>query len=367
MQIVFFVNIIRQARCIRRIQDFINRGYNTKIFGFDRHGDNRSIPLFPHEIIGQIHSTSSYFQRMRMMCSAINSVLKSQDRNAVFYIFSLDVAIAYILAGGLKYKYIYEVSDLMELEVNNKILSRVLVSINRFIIKHSIETIMTSLGFAKYYFGENIPSYIYILPNKLDRSVLSLPRPEARVFNSQNISIGFTGAIRNKSIYQFINVVGNYFPNIRLHFYGIFTDDKVYGEKIRNSIEKFDNVEYLGPFNNPQDFPEIYSHIDLVLCLYTDKGNDRVLEPNKLYEALFYEKPIIVSKSTFTGDYVDRCGIGYTVCGENPDDIISLLKSITDEDYYEKVYRCSLIPKEESVDNTDDFFIKLVQTLHCYE
>lgn len=363
MQVVFFVNIIKQARCIRRISDFTNRGYQVKTYGFDRDGDNRKSPNIPHEIIGQVSRTSSYFTRLMMMRKAIKRTLKSQANDAVYYLFSLDVAFAFFLAGGKKKRYIYEISDVMELEVSNKLLSTILRAINCYIINRSFETVMTSPGFVGYYFGNKVPSHISILPNKLNKAVLSLPKPRPKLFNPQELTIGFTGAIRNKAIYNFIEIVGQNMPNVKLRFHGIFTDDKIYGEKIKNAIEKYDNIEYLGAFKNPDDFPEIYSNIDLVLCLYTASGNDKILEPNKLYESIFFEKPIIVSKNTFTGDYVEEKGIGYAVNGESTDDVISLLKSITTESYLQRVTCCASIPKECSVDNTDAFFDKLTNKL----
>ena len=362
MKVVFFVNIIRQARCIRRIEDFINHGYDVEVYGFDREGDNRKSPTFEHNILGKVSRTSSYFERLMMMKQCIKDVVAKCDKDTIFYIFSLDVAIAFMLNGGLKRKYIYEVSDLMELEVNNSILSKILISVNRHIINRSEHTIMTSPGFATFYFGKNIPDKITIVANKLNKRCLEIGQPKERCFNVDKINIGFTGAIRSKAVYNFIEVVGSQFPNISVNLHGIFTDDKIYGAKIREAVSRYDNVNYFGPFKNPDDFPEIYSNIDLVLCLYTAKGNDRILEPNKLYESIFYEKPIIVSKNTFTGDFVEEKMIGYTVDGENQDDIISLLKSITSEGYHLRTKNCAMIPKESSVDDTTELF-KNIETL----
>ncbi len=363
MKILFFVNIIRQARCIRRIEDFISSGYDVEVCGFDREGDNRQQPAFSYKTIGIVSRSSSYFKRLMMMRRTIKEEMACRDKDTVCYIFSLDVAIAFMLNGGLKRKYVYEVSDLMELEVNNKLLSSILTRINRYIIKRSVETIVTSPGFEDYLFPNKKPSNISIVPNKLDKRIMELGRPRPKAFDSRNITIGFTGAIRNKAIYNFIEVVGEYFPNINLVFYGIFTDDKIYSVKIRNAIERYGNVSYNGTFKNPDDFPEIYSHIDMVLCLYTAKGNDRVLEPNKLYESIFFEKPIIVSKNTFTGRYVESVGIGYTVDGEDKEDIMSFLASLNAEEYLKRVARCSKIPKEYTIDDTTKLFSKLKTVL----
>lgn len=359
MKVVFFVNVIRQARCIRRIEDFIKNGYEVEVYGFDRVGDNRKLPEFAHKIIGEVSSSVSYVTRLQMMRQAIKRVIQKKSDDTLYFVFNLDVALAFILAGGRKKKYIYEVSDLMELEISNVLISHLLVIINRNIITHSFETIFTSHGFVEFFYGKNIPTNISVIPNKLHSKVLSLPHATPKEMSLQNLTIGFTGAIRNKSVYNFIEVVGSQFPNINLRFHGIFTDDKIFSAKIKESIAKYENVCYLGPFKNPEDFPEIYSHIDMVLCLYTAKGNDKILEPNKLYESIFYEKPIIVSANTFTGRTVESLGVGYQVDGEDRGAISSFLQSLNLEDYKKHVEKCASIQKVTLVDNPQSFFEKL--------
>ena len=84
MKIVFFVNIIRQARCIRRIEDFIKNGYDVEVYGFDREGDNRKAPTFKHNIIGNISREVSYFKRLQIMQRSIADVLKTKDKEKIF-------------------------------------------------------------------------------------------------------------------------------------------------------------------------------------------------------------------------------------------------------------------------------------------
>lgn len=363
MKIVFIINILRQARCLRRVEDFMNNGYSVIATGFDREGDNRALPSFQHKIIGHISRTTSYFKRLLMMKNAIKEEQTKHDKDVVYYIFSLDVAIAFLLAGGLRKRYMYEVSDLMELEVGNRVVSVVLTWINKFIIRRSIETIVTSPGFEDYLFPNQKLKNISIVANKLNKKIIEQPKHRDKTFDINNLTIGFTGAIRNAAIYNFIEVVGESFPNIKLRFHGIFTDDKVYSVKIQNAIAKYDNISYHGPFKNPYDFPEIYSNIDMVLCLYTAKGNDKVLEPNKLYEAIYFEKPIIVSKGTFTGAYVEERHIGYTVNGEDKESIKLFLQSLTMQGYIERKNNCAKIPKTDLIDNTTHLFEKLESIL----
>lgn len=362
--VVFYVNIIRQARCIRRIEDFIAHGFNVKVYGFDRAGDNRKLPGFDHEIIGTISKTQSYSNRLMMMKKSINRTLaQNPSKETLFYLFNFDVALAFLMNPKTRgNRYFYEVSDLMELTLSNVLLSKTLARINKSIISHSFETILTSEGFIQFFYEKSLPENLSLLPNKLNKRCGDWQRPATQIPN-QHFKIGFTGAIRSKAILNFAKIVGEKFPETELFFHGIFTDDGLYSPLLRSTVERYENLHYLGPFKNPDDFPAIYENIDLVLSLYSAHGNDRFLEPNKYYEALFFAKPIIVSANTFIGEKVTRQNVGFAIDGENEQSIIDFLKSLNKEDYEQKSLACSRTRTEDLLDNTDLFFHKIKNKL----
>lgn len=359
--IIFYVNIIRQARCIRRIEDFIAHGFNVKVYGFDRAGDNRKLPDFDYEILGTISKTQSYSSRLLMMKKAIDRSLKQNPASdQLFYLFNFDVALAFLMNPRTwKSRYLYEVSDLMELTLSNPILSKTLARINKTIISHSFETVFTSEGFIPFFYDKKNPANLSLLPNKLNKRCENWQRPTPQPSPNTHFKIGFAGAIRSKAVLNFAKIVGEQFPEMELLFYGIFTDDGLYSPLIRSTIEQYENLHFLGPFRNPDDFPTIYENIDLVLSLYSNHGNDRYLEPNKYYEALFFAKPIIVSIGTYIGEKVTRQNVGFAIDGENEQAIIDFLKSLNAKDCYQKAMACSQIPTIDLLDHTDSFFKKL--------
>ena len=362
--VVFYVNIIRQARCIRRIEDFIAHGFNVKVYGFDRAGDNRKLPDFDHEIIGTISKTQSYSTRLMMMKKNISRTLQhNQTKETLFYLFNFDVALAFLMNPKTRgCRYFYEVSDLMELTLSNAFLSKTLARINKSIISHSFETILTSEGFIQFFYGKSSPDNLSLLPNKLNKRCNGWPRPAPQT-PKRHFKIGFAGAIRSKAVLNFAQIVGEKFPETELFFHGIFTDDGLYSPLIRSTIERYDNLHYSGPFKNPDDFPAIYENIDLVLSLYSAHGNDCFLEPNKYYEALFFAKPIIVSANTFIGEKVTRQNVGFAIDGENEQSMMDFLKSLNEEDYTQKALACSHIRTEDLLENTDVFFHKIKNKL----
>lgn len=361
-KIVFITNILRQPRCIRRINDFIARDYNVKVYGFDRAGDNRALPSFEYECIGINSNEDSYPKRLLKMKESISKVILREGKDSVFYIFSLDNAIAARLA----YRnliYIYEISDLMELQINNRILSNLLVNINRRIVKHALLTVYTSEGFVDFLLphGYNKEKTI-VIPNKLNKFCRGKSVEHKRVTNFDNIRFGFTGALRTETIFNFIKAVGEYGKH-EVHLYGIYCDENNGRYSIKSLVDQYDNVFFHGPFNNPVDFPVIYSNIDIVLCYYNSSRNDLYLEPNKLYEALYYDCPIIVADDTFVGRKVKKLNVGYTIKKGDESSLIDFITSINKTNYDEKVSAIKSVNKEDCIDNPELLFQKLSDIL----
>ena len=362
-KIVFITNILRQPRCIRRINDFISKGYDIMVYGFDRQDDNRALPNFDYQCIGVNSSSESYVSRLRKMRNSISAIISCEGIDCIYYIFSLDVAIA-SLAAKHKIKFCYEISDLMELQIQNKLVSSILVRLNRWIISQSVLNVYTSEGFVDYLSPEGACSNRnVVLPNKLNREISKLKNYNRKPIDINNIRFGFTGAIRTETIYNFIDAVGQLGKH-EVHLYGIFTDEGNGKYSIKSLVDKYRNVYYHGVFKNPDDFPEIYSNFDLVLCYYYSSRNDIYLEPNKLYEAIFYRCPIVVSDGTFVGKKVSETNIGYAIPHINQNSLKDFIESINETNYNEKLEALSAIPKEDALDDSKPLFNKMDSILN---
>lgn len=357
-KIVFITNILRQPRCIRRISDFIERGYEVRVYGFDRGGDNRTLPSFDYECIGINSNDDSYLKRMLKMKESISKVINKEGKDCLYYIFSLDNAIAArLVCGGLKF--VYEISDLMELLINNRILSNILVRINRKIVKHSILSVYTSEGFVDFLNPNGAQQEkTVVIPNKLNTFCREIPLPKERSTDINNIRFGFTGAIRTETLFNLIKAIGDYGKH-EVHLYGIFSDERNGRYSIKSLVDQYDNVYYHGPFKNPDDFPAIYSNIDAVLCYYKSSRNDYYLEPNKLYEAIYYDCPIIVADDTFVGRKVKQLNVGYTIKRDDESSLKDFVASINKKNFDEKISAIKAIDKEECIDNPQVLFDKL--------
>lgn len=362
-KIVFIVNVLRQARCVRRIEDFIAKGYDVRVYGYNRQGGKTDQLSYENTLLATISMDMSYLGRLKLMRKTIKQVIEKEGADCVYYLFNYDVALAF-LSLNRKSKYIYEISDLMELMVGNAFVKKTLVRLNKWMMNNSELNVFTSEGFLNYYYKEKEDrSRTIVLPNKLNKKCLTFPYPKATIFDETNIKFSFTGAIRSEALYKFINVVGESGKH-EMHLYGVYTDDKVFATKIKESVDKYSNVFYHGKFLNPDDFPKIYSNVDVVVSLYTDSDNDKYLEPNKLFEALFYRKPIIVADNTFLGDKVKSLNAGYTIAISDINSYKNIISEITSDSYEAKRTSIATLQPEYSIDDPSELFEKVKKIIY---
>lgn len=358
-RIVFIINTIRQARCIRRVEEFAEHGYKVDVYGFDREGDNRSMPDFPVEVVGTFTNGANYQHRIRDIRKAINGILekKYDKNNTVFYLFNLDVVLAFrSIFGNGKYKYIYEVSDLTELVVSNKLIQKLLVWQNKRSMLNALQVVFTSEGFCDYY--NTIPrEKISIIPNKVNEKCPPF-KILSREINLERIKIGFVGIVRFETVYNFAKVCKDY-TNIEFHLYGLVSKGDKYALMLEELAEKCKNIILHGPFKNPQDLTSIYEGIDMVLSAYPPTPGVIYAEPNKLYEALYFRCPIIVNDGTFLARKVNSLNVGYVIDAMNEENIKAFVHNLNAASYQEKMKACFAIPQKECLNINDSFFEKL--------
>ena len=118
-------------------------------------------------------------------------------------------------------------------------------------------------------------------------------------------------------------------------------------------------MHFHGKFKTPEDLPAIYSQLDLVLSTYdTDSDNVRYAEPNKLYEAIYFETPIVVSSNTFLSKKVKELGVGFEL-DVNRENVESFISSLTIDKISQVKEKIKLYPKDFAIDDVSILFDKI--------
>ena len=360
-KIVFIVRTM-VPRVDKRIKEFIANGYDVEVYGFEFENvrvDNSKNTAYYYNVLATIPNYPNQLSPLKktlLFYKKIREVIRRFDKKeTLFYFFTINTSFIALLIPNLFF--INEESDMLFERAKIPFLRNLIIRANKKIIRKSYKTVFTSQGFADFYYGDQVPANIVLIPNKVNADCLKLPAVAKTPFDVNHIRFAFTGNARYKSIFNMCKVVAEHFSQHEFHFYGTLN---YFSEAQKQAVSGFQNVTVHGPFRNPDDLPEIYSKIDFVISTYDPAGiNVQYAESNKLYESMFFETPIIVSVNTVLEKKVNHFHMGIAVDAINEENIIDMIRKITAEDY--ESYRAALarIPKQESVNDNSAFFNRL--------
>lgn len=359
MKVVFIINSIQNQRCTKRVEEFVNQGYTVDAYAFSR---NVSIPIRKTDtsisIVGEYSNDIPYKKRVLILYDAIKDICKkNKSEDVIYYLFGLDIAMVFCLIS--RRKYIYEESDLVHTYVDNFFVKNILEIIDRRLINKSLLSVFTSQGFVNFHFPTKQPLNIHVIPNRLHPSILNFPILEKR--NDDVLRIGFVGFPRFNAVINFIKVFLANFPDAEFHLFGALNEKNPEFEK----FESYDNFYAHGPFKTPDDLPSIYSQIDIVLSTYdTEFINVRYAEPNKLYEAIYFNTPIIVSTNTFLEEQVIRYEAGWGLNAMDDNSVIEFVKSLNKNMISDMAAKILRKDKRVAINDNTIFFLKLKKLLN---
>jgi glycosyltransferase involved in cell wall biosynthesis len=178
---------------------------------------------------------------------------------------------------------------------------------------------------------------------------------------NEKLVFSYVGAFRYpNTIFRFAKIVGDKYTQHQFHFYG----DSILTPEVIKLSNAYKNIKYFGPFKNPDDLSSIYENIDIVVASYDIQSlNERIAEPNKLYESLYFQKPIVVSKNTFLAERVNDFGCGFAIDASKDEAIISFIESLNTEKLKEINSNISKISFDEIIDDNSAKIISYLEEL----
>lgn len=362
MIIICILASLSQPRCIKRVKSLLDGGHEIVVYGYQR--GFYDVNEFPQSVKvhnwGNIKSGTGYFSRFYRISNDLKTCLyKHKNEEVIYYCFSFEAAL--IMSMFTRKKFFYEISDLIYCYFKNPLLKKLFRNIDKLIIKRSLKTILTSGGFYEYLYGRKVElndDKIIIQPNKLSTFFLNAHRNVLSVTDEARLRFAYVGAFRYpNTIFRFAKIIGERFPQYDFSFYG----DSNLTYLAKELSEKYHNIHYYGKFKNPDDLMSIYDKIDIVTACYDiEEGeNERVAEPNKLYEAICFCKPIIVSKHTYLSKKVEELGVGYSIEADKDECIIDFINNLNVSELIDKSRRSFNLPQSEYIDSSSQLLAAL--------
>lgn len=332
--ILFLLSHQPNPRFIKQIK-YLSKNNKVYVVYFNR----ENIKTSTDEYIQHVHLNynlgnipdKAIIKRMMIYIRSINKlqkIMKDIDYDILF-VNNIDVLLLYTL--GSKFfsklknaKIIMEISDLKFHTYSKNIKSYIIKAIEKILFKQVDKLIVTSIKFYDLYYKNIFVQKPFVLENK----PLSNMIPEKLNIDNKNkkekIIIGIVGLLLQGNPYKTLFDTVKDKSDIEVHIYG----KGEYTDLVEYYSKTHENIKYFGEYDFFQDSAKIYSSLDVLYMPYdTTNGslNNKVALPNKLYEAMYFQVPIITSKGTYVGDIIERLGIGTTIECCNNKNLSSLL------------------------------------------
>lgn len=234
---------------------------------------------------------------------------------------------------------IYEIPDLHGLVVDEqksplkKVIQFGLRAMDKALCRQVDLLILTSPRFFDVYYCRLIPmEKMLFMPNA----------PEGHVFDGYQhkakatpFTIGFIGQVFYKQ--QALNLVeAAKRTGVHLLIAGYETDGL--GE-VEEACRSYSDGEWFGRYDFRRQAAELYGKCDVIHLVYdADMENVKNLLPNKLYEAVRCELPVIVAKGTYLSHVVEEWGVGLSVDHRSVEDLIEAIERLrSDTVIYEEL------------------------------
>ena len=338
MKVCFLLTHVPNPRINKRIEVFKDVA-ETKVICTRRASQNIWEPaqdvehiMFDIDLPSAKHIVKRYvvsqgFQKKALACL-------EEFRPDVLYVEGLDPL---IIACQYKKKHdiriIFEVADLREnyivkpQKAVQRVITEALLRREEKAFRSVDFLVVTSPKFYEMHYSTLIPKdRMLFIPNAPDAEVFK----DYRKKQGGRFTVGFIGGIRYlKQMKMLVDASAEI--GFDVLFAGAGGTSTEY-EEIRKYCEGMDNVTFTGRYHYDTDIADLYGKVDCVYAVYdADNPNVRIALPNKLYESIICELPIIVAKGTYLAELVEENGIGISVFHREGTELTAAIKKLKND------------------------------------
>lgn len=318
----------------------------------------------------------NYLRRLPVLLGGLIRVLRHRDMlraSDVIYARNLDMLALAVAARALtreRAAIVYEVLDVRPILQGTGFTSRVMRSVERWLMRRSSLLVVSSPGYIERYFAP-FHQYVgphFLLENKLDadrvrglQALGTAPEP------GEPWVIGWFGVLKcRRSLELLTRLAATLGDRVRIVMRGIVSETDIPAALLEGTCSRHSNMHYGGPYAGLRDLPHVYGavHLTWAADFLDPAGNSAWCLPNRLYEGGYFDVPALALERTATGDMIEREGLGWVLAEPLDETVLSFLERLTPAAYREK--RRTLATKDRSlfVDHIDTAgLVQLLQRL----
>ncbi|MBT2686425.1 glycosyltransferase [Bacillus sp. ISL-37] len=310
-------------RVYKEAKVLVDNGYDVEILAWDREikFKNKQIEIIDGIKIRRIFVDGKYGSGIKQLWGYwkfIKEVVKYLKRNNSDFIHCHDfdaLLVGYIAKiKNRESKLIYDEHDLFYLYFENRkglvnrLLSILIKRIELTLMKKVDSHIVVTPNMKRLYENKVHHDSVIITNAPLKNTFRNIEKPKR-----ERIVIGFIGVVRYFEELKLLLDVSSNFPKIEVFIGGSGPKLKEIEEYIIS--KKYKHVVIYGEFKL-NELERIYSHIDVTYLVYPSK-DAKVSLPNKFFESIVTETPMIATRGSEFGEIIKADSLGWTINYEN--------------------------------------------------
>ncbi|MEA3294536.1 MAG: glycosyltransferase family 4 protein [Euryarchaeota archaeon] len=304
-------------RIIKEAQTLADAGYDVNILGWDREKKHPKIECRSNFLIHRIKLKAPFGIKIIFYLPLwwiYEFIWLLKEKWDIVHASDFDTFIPALIAAKIKKKpIIYDIYDFYaDVVTLPKLLRWITAKIDKFFMKFASAVIIVDKSILKQ-IGGYINNYVVIIMNT-PQDIFKNIKIETKPDNEKDVfTIFYLGGIyktRYPNLDKIILSIKG-MKGVEL-IIGGYADDNTINE-LKKNMENIKNAKFIGKITDEEAIKYTIK-ADLLFALYDPSGlSNRYLSPNKLFEAMMYAKPILVSENSTMAEIVRENNYGIVV------------------------------------------------------
>ena len=248
------------------------------------------------------------FQLLLYQTLVFKWLLSNRNKYDVIHVFDFDAGLpVMIVCKFARKKYVYHIADFY---VDSRmgipsLIKNIIKKLEFLVISNAETTIVCTEDRVKQIEGSN-PKKLVVIHNAPSLSPSVRP---TNTFSEDKLIFTYVGSLSERRFVKHAIQIFKNLPEFQLNIAGMGN----LAEYVEEEAKKAKNIKYFGKvdYNTALD---MYAHSNVMFAIYDPRvPNHKFSAPNKVYEAMFLGKPIIVAKGTGVDKIVKQNEMGFVI------------------------------------------------------
>lgn len=307
-------DILTDSRVQRYEEWYKRNNIPFRILGWNRQGKqiNRNNTDYCDIQAGYNLGVAGVKYRIRWNYYVLKYLIKERDKYDIIHACDFDTVLPSLLMKLVGKRVIFDIFDWFsdEVKTGKKVLDITINILEKLATKLADLTILCEEERIRQI--NTKPKRYIVIPNIPDIPNIGETDVNSSELNTlTGITIGYVGGLYpDRGLLQLLEIA-KHRKDLIIKMAGF--GDRQIEQEITKYSSNYANIYFYGQVKYDQAI-EIMRSCDTIYAMYYKSNRNNIFAaPNKFYESIFLQKPIITTKSTLVGDKVEKEGIGFVI------------------------------------------------------